>query len=58
MYSDTGVHNRMSIVQGHVFGLNWSWRGPLNICLKVNHYKDTGILRLLMVSFQWCAPES
>jgi len=38
----------MSITQGHVFGLNLSQTGPINACPEVNHYKDMGILRLLM----------
>lgn len=36
--------NRMSIAEGCVLGLSLIWKGPMNICLKVNQYKDMGIL--------------
>jgi len=37
---------RLSIAQGHVFGLISSWKDPINMCQKVIRYEDTEILRI------------
>jgi hypothetical protein len=53
-------HNRMAIHKGHVFGLNLSKKGPINIRPNVNCYKVMDILMLLTELLrisgfnQWC----
>jgi len=38
----------MSVAQGCVFGLNSSQKGSINMCLKVNCYKNMDILRIMV----------
>jgi len=32
--------------QGPVFGSNLTWKGPVNMCLEVNHHEVTVLLRI------------